>query len=133
MRVLPPSPSAAPNSVPLPHRTPTGLATLSALLVRSQCWGLNCVPPNLCKLQTGTCQSASTRIKSRPLQLLTFNTSGKEFSVEIRNAALCALGRTGRTSLQIEQKILRAHFLPLLISTKALKSFMVTSAPYDQQ
>ena len=53
--------------------------------------------------------------------------------MEIRNVALCALGRTGRTSLQIEQKILRAHFLPLLISRKALKSFMVTSAPYDQQ
>ena len=35
--------------------------------------------------------STSTKIKSWPLQLLTFNISWKEFWVEIRNEALCAL------------------------------------------
>ena len=46
-----------------------------------------------------------------------------------------ALGKTGRTSLQIvryfQEKILWAKFLHLLISRKALKSLMVTSAPCD--
>ena len=35
--------------------------------------------------------SISTKIKSWPLKLLTFNTLWKEFRVEISNEALCAL------------------------------------------
>ena len=35
------------------------------------------------------------------LQLLTFNTPLKGVQVESRNEALCALGKTGRTGLQI--------------------------------
>ena len=35
--------------------------------------------------------SVSTEIKSWPLKLLTFNILSKEFRVEIRNEALCAL------------------------------------------
>ena len=48
-----------------------------------------------------------------------------------RNEALCALGKTGRTGLQIlkyfQEMILWAQFLQLLLSRKVLKSFMVTS------
>ena len=36
------------------------------------------------------------------LQLLTFNTPWREFRVESRNEALCALGKTGRTGFQID-------------------------------
>ena len=35
--------------------------------------------------------STSTKIKTWPLKLLTFNTPWKEFKIEIRNEALCAL------------------------------------------
>ena len=65
-----------------------------------------------------------------PLQLLPFNIPWKEFRVEIRNEALCALGRTGRTGLQVDifRRFYEPKFLHLLISRKALKSLMVTSA-----
>ena len=36
------------------------------------------------------------------LELLIFNTLWKELRVESRNDALCALGKTGRTSLQVD-------------------------------
>ena len=36
------------------------------------------------------------------LQLLIFNTPLKKFRVENRNEALCPLGKTGRTGLQID-------------------------------
>ena len=53
---------------------------------------------NTCLLQIGICHL--------PLQglnhvLLIFKTPWKEFRVESRNEALCALGKTGRTGLQI--------------------------------
>ena len=45
--------------------------------------------------------------------------------------------KAGRTGLQIvryfQEKVLRAHFLHLLVSRKALKSFVVTSAPHELQ
>ena len=51
----------------------------------------------------------------KPLQSLTLNMPWKEFRVEIRNEALCALGKTGTTGLQIvryfQEKILWAQFL----------------------
>ena len=69
------------------------------------------------------------------LQLLSFNTPWKQFRVESRDEALCALGKTGRTGLQIvryfQELILWAQFFYLPISRKALKSFMVTTAPHD--
>ena len=86
-------------------------------------------------LAIDTCHLPLRRLNYEPLQLLTFNTPWKEFRVEIRNEALCALGKTGRTGLQMvryfQEKILWAQFLHLLISRKALKSFMVISASRD--
>ena len=58
------------------------------------------------------------------------NTLWKEFRMEIRNEALCALGKTSRTGLQIlryfQEVILWAWFLHLLIPRKVLKCFMVS-------
>ena len=52
--------------------------------------------------------------------------------MKIRNEALCALGKTGRTGLQIvksfQEKILWSQFLHLLIPRETLTSLMVTSA-----
>ena len=63
------------------------------------------------------------------VQLLIFSTSWKKFRKESRNELLCALGKTGRTGLQIvryiQKLILWAQFLYLLISREALKSFTV--------
>ena len=60
----------------------------------------------------------------------------KEFRVEIRKEALCS-GKIGRIGLQIfiyfQEKILWIQFLHLLISRKALTSFMVISASQDYQ
>ena len=78
--------------------------------------------------------STSTRIKSWAAAAADRQHARKEFRVEIRNEALGALGKTGKTGLQIVryfQKILWAQFLHLLISRKALKYFMVTFAPCD--
>ena len=94
-----------------------------------------------CQLQIdtchGTCHLPLQGLNQVLLQLLTFNIPWKEFSVESRNEALCALGKTGRTDLQIvihfQELILWAQFLYLVISRKALKSFMVTSGPCDWQ
>jgi hypothetical protein len=72
--------------------------------------------------------STSTKIKSWPLQLPTFKVP-EEFREKIRSDALCALGKTGRTDLQIvrsfQEKILR---VPILIPRKTLMSLMVKSA-----
>ena len=88
-----------------------------------------------CQLQIGTCHLPLQGLNHALRQLLTFTTPWKELRVESRNEALCALGKTGRTGLQIvryfQEPILWAQFLNLLISRKALKSFMVTSAPWD--
>ena len=43
--------------------------------------------------------SASTGINHEPLWLMTFNNPSKEFGVEVKNEALCALGKPGRTGL----------------------------------
>ena len=56
----------------------------------------------------------------------------KEFRVKIRNEVLCALGKTGRTGLQIARFFRRRfyvfQFLHLLILRETLTSLMVTSA-----
>ena len=52
-------------------------------------------------LQIGTCHLPLQGLNYEPLQLPPFNTPCKEFRVEIRNEALCALGNTGRAGLQI--------------------------------
>ena len=75
-------------------------------------------------------------LNREPRQLLTFNTPWKEFRVEIRNEVLCTLGKTGRTGLWIFryfQEVLWIQFLHLLVSRKALKCFLVTSAACDRQ
>ena len=68
--------------------------------------------------------SISVRLNHEPLQLLTFNIPWKEFRVAIRNEALCALGKTGRTGLQIDifRRFCESKFLHIFISRKALKS-----------
>ena len=95
----------------------------------------NIIFPSPCQLQIGTCHLPLQGLNHMLLQLLTFDTPWKEFRVEGRNEALCALGKTGKTGLQIvryfQEPILWAHFLYLLLSRKALKSFMVMSAPCD--
>ena len=45
----------------------------------------------ICHLQIGTCHLPLQGLNYEPLQLLTFNTLQKEFRVEIRNEAFCAL------------------------------------------
>ena len=54
-----------------------------------------------CQLKPVACHLPLQRWSHWPLQLLTFNTPRKEFRAEIRNEALYALGKTGRTGLQI--------------------------------
>ena len=77
------------------------------------------------QLQIGTYHGHLPLLNHELLQLLTFNTSWKEFRVENRNEALCALGKTGRTGLQIiryfQELILWAQFLYLFISKKCTK------------
>ena len=86
--------------------------------------------------QTGTCHLPLQGLNHKLQQLLTFNIPWK-FRLEIRNDALCALEKTGRTGLQtvgwFQKLILWAQFLRLLISRKALHPFMVTLAPHDEQ
>ena len=56
--------------------------------------------------------------------------------MEIRNEALCALGKTGRTGLQTDifkRRFYEPTFLHLLLSRKVLKSLMEASAPCDEQ
>ena len=51
--------------------------------------------------------------------------------MEIKNEALCALGKTGGTGLQIDlfrRRFYEFQFLHLLIPRKTLASLMVTSA-----
>ena len=67
--------------------------------------------------------------------MLTLNNLWKELRVESRNEALCALGKTGRTGLQMvryfQELISRAQFMYLFISRKAPKSFLVMTVPCD--
>ena len=84
-----------------------------------------------CQLKIGTCHLPLQGLSQWPLWPLTFNTPWKEFRMEIRNEAFCALGKTGRTGLQIDtfrRRFFEPKFLHLLISRKALKWLMVTSA-----
>ena len=62
----------------------------------------------ICQLQIGTCHLPLQGLNHVLLQLLTFNTLWKEYRVESRNEALCALGKTGRTGLQTD--IFRSRF-----------------------
>ena len=80
-----------------------------------------------------------------PLQLLTSNTPWRNSRLESRNEALGTLGTLQDRSLDgqySQELILWAQFLYILISRKALKSFMVTivsgvsheaEASWDQQ
>ena len=79
---------------------------------------------------------ASIRIKSLATAVADLHHTLKEFRVEIRNEALCALGKNGRTGLQIvryffRRRFYKPKFLRLLICRKALKSLTETSAPHD--
>ena len=56
--------------------------------------------------------------------------------MKIRNEALCALGKTGRTGLQIDlsrRRFYKFQFLHLLIPRETLMSLMVTSALVIQE
>ena len=90
----------------------------------------------------GTCQehfpSTSTRMKSCAATAADFQQSPERSSglrAEIGHSVL--RGKTGRIGLQIvrhfQESILWAQFLYLLISRKALKPFIVTAVPCDQQ
>ena len=86
--------------------------------------------PKAIIMPTKNRDSPSVCRRIKPLQQLTFNTPWMGL---IRNEALCVLGKTSRTGLQIvryfQEKILWVQSLPLLIPRKALKSHMETSAP----
>ena len=62
------------------------------------------------QLQIGTCHLPLQGLNHELLQLLTFNTPRKELRVESRKEALWALGKTGRTGVQMvrysQEKIL---------------------------
>ena len=60
--------------------------------------------------------STSTEIISWPLQLLTFN-GPERSSGWIRNEAFCALGKTGRTGLQIVRSFQEILWVPILASS----------------
>ena len=87
--------------------------------------------------QTGTCcgflPSIPTRIKS--CAAADFQHPMEEFMMESRNMALCAPGNRQDRSLDgyIQELIIWAQILRLLISREALKSFMVTIVSCDQQ
>ena len=89
------------------------------------------------KLALGTCHLPLQELNHVMLKLLTFNAPCNEFRVESKNEAPCALGKTGRTGLQIvryfQELIQWAQFLHLLISRKALKFFMVMTVSHDRQ
>ena len=67
------------------------------------------------------------------LQQLTCNTPWKEFRMEIRNEALCALGKTGITGLKIDTfrswSYKSSSYISLYLE-KSLSSFTMTSAPH---
>ena len=71
----------------------------------------------------------------KPLQLLTFNTPWKEFRVQIRNEALCTLGKLGRTGLKtvrcFQEEIFMSPRFCISSSRKALKIISLTSIPCD--
>ena len=86
----------------------------------------------ICQLKIITCHLFLQEWSHSPLQLLTMNTPWKEFRMEIRNEALGALAKTGRTGLQtviFRRRFYEPNFLHHLISRKILKSLMETSAP----
>ena len=80
--------------------------------------------------------SASTQTEHEPGQLLTLNRPWKELRVESRREALSVLWANWQNRCSdryFQEKILWAQFLHLLISRKALKSFMGMSAPHAWQ
>ena len=80
--------------------------------------------------------SASKRMKSLATAVVDLRHPRKEFRLEIRNEALCALERTGRTGLRIVrnvQKIYEPNFWHRLTSRKALKRLTETCARRDSQ
>ena len=89
-----------------------------------------------CQLQIGICHIPLQGLDQVLTQLLIFNTLWMEFRVENRNEAFCALGKTGRTGLQIiryfQELILWIQFLCLLTCRKTLKSMVIT-VPCKQQ
>ena len=59
-----------------------------------------------------------------------FQRPWKEFRMKVKNDAFCALGKTGKTDLQIDlfKRFYESQFLHLLIPRKTLTSLMVPSA-----
>ena len=66
-----------------------------------------------CQLQSGPCHLPLQGWNHLLPQLLIFNTSWKKRRIESRNEALSALGKTGRTFLQID--IFRSDFMSSVI------------------
>ena len=99
-----------------------------------------CNKGELSQPQIGTCHgclpSTFTRIKSCAAIAADLQYPLKEFRVERSNEAFCAPGNW-KDSFQIvrysQKLILLVHFFYLLISRKALKSFMVTIVSHDLQ
>lgn len=54
-----------------------------------------------CQLKIGTCHLPLQGLNHEVLKLLNFNTPQKEFRVELRNKALCLIGKSCKTDLQI--------------------------------
>ena len=107
-------------------QNPAVQSTLTAHFQPSELQEVNsfCYKPHTlqyCQLQVGTCRghlpSTSTRIKSCTAAAADRQHPLKECRVESRNEALCALGKTGLTGLQIvgyfQEPILWAQFLYL--------------------
>ena len=84
-------------------------------------------------LAMGTCHLPLQWLNHVLLQLLTFNTPSKEFRVESRNEALCALGKTGRTGLQMVRYFQELSSCFSSYLRKALKSFMEMTALCESQ
>ena len=84
----------------------------------------------LCQLKTDTCHLHLQRLNHGRCNCC-FQHPWKEFRVKIRNEALCALGKTGRTGLQIDlfrRRFYESQFLHRLISRETLTSLTVKSA-----
>ena len=84
----------------------------------------------LCQLKIDTCHLHLQRL-NHGRWTADFQHPWKEFRVKVRNEALCALGKTGRTGLQIDlfrRRFYESQFLHRLISRETLTSLTVKSA-----
>ena len=84
---------------------------------------------SLCQLQTGTCHLPLQGLNQVPLQLMTFNSPWKKFTVKTWGTVYTGKNwQNSSSDIYLQELILWAQVLHLQITRKAPKSFMVMSA-----